>query len=68
MKPPKPTTKSEALEQLQRSIRQWKEWHRLTDPQVVAFMAIVAHGYAQNAYVELPHQKPPSAEPYEPTR
>jgi hypothetical protein len=60
----KPTTKSDALEQLRGSIRAWKEWHQLTDPQVVAFMAIVAHGYAENAYVELPHQKGPSAEPY----
>mgnify|MGYP003406107639 CR=1 FL=1 len=59
----KPITrsKSEVVAELRRTIDNWSSVHRLTDEQVVAYMTMVAHGYAERAYVTLPHQLPPTA-------
>jgi hypothetical protein len=59
----KPMTRSkgEVVDELRRHILGWKTVHRLTDEQVVCYMAMVASGYAEAAYVHLPHQAPPRA-------
>lgn len=59
----KPITrpKAEVVNELRRIIYDWKMVHRLTDAQVVTYMAMVAAGYAEAAYVTLPHQAPPTS-------
>jgi hypothetical protein len=54
-------TKAQVVDELRRTIQDWKLVHRLTDEQVVAYMAMVAAGYAEAAYVTLPHQAPPTS-------
>lgn len=53
-------TKAEVVDELRTMIGQWSRLHRLTDEQVVAYMAMIASGYAERAYVTLPHQAPPT--------
>lgn len=60
MKPIK-KTKSQVVDELRTTIGQWSRTHRLTDEQVVAYMAMIASGYAERAYVTLPHDGPPRA-------
>lgn len=59
----KPVSKSKAevVTELRRMIANWSGLHRLTDEQVVTYMAMIASGYAERAYVTLPHQAPPTA-------
>lgn len=54
-------TKAQVVDELRRTIQGWKSIHRLTDEQVVVYMAMVAAGYAEAAYVTLPHQAPPTS-------
>lgn len=56
-------TKAQVVDELRTVIGQWSRLHRLTDEQVVAYMAMIAAGYAERAYVTLPHQAPPTARP-----
>lgn len=51
--------KAEVVNELRRWVGNWQSLHRLTDEQVVAYMAMIAAGYAERAYVTLPHQAPP---------
>lgn len=53
--------KAEVVRELRVMISQWSGTHRLTDEQVVAYMAMIAAGYAERAYVTLPHQAPPTS-------
>lgn len=59
----KPTAKpkSQVVDELRRTISQWSRGHSLTDEQVVTYMAMIASGYAERAYVTLPHAEPPRA-------
>lgn len=61
MKPIK-KTKAQVVDELKRTIFNWKSVHRLTDEQVVTYMTMVASGYAEHAYVTLPHQAPPTSQ------
>ena len=54
-------TKAQVVDELRHTISNWSRVHRLTDEQVVAYMAMIAAGYAERAYVTLPHHAPPSA-------
>ena len=54
-------TKAQVVDELRRTISQWSRAHALTDEQVVAYMAMIAAGYAERAYVTLPHQAAPHA-------
>lgn len=54
--------KSEVVAELRRTIGNWSSVHRLTDEQVVTYMIMVASGYAERAYVTLPHQAPPTSQ------
>lgn len=58
MKPVK-KPKADVVSDLRRMIGDWNRLHRLTDEQVVTYMTMVASGYAERAYVTLPHQAPP---------
>ena len=51
----KPTNKpyNEVISDLANTVRQWKEFHRLSDVQVSCALAQVAGPYGVNAYVEL---------------
>lgn len=51
--------KSEVVNELRRMISGWSSLHLLTDEQVVAYMTMIAAGYAERAYVTLPHQEQP---------
>jgi hypothetical protein len=51
--------KSQVVEELKRVIYDWSRQYGLTDEQVVTYMAMVSAGYAERAYVTLPHQEPP---------
>lgn len=52
-------TKTQVVEELRSVVGQWSRLHRLTDEQVVVYMAMIAAGYAERAYVTLPHQAAP---------
>ena len=54
-------TKAQVVDELRQIVSGWQRVHRLTDEQVVAYMAMIAAGYAERAYVTLPHQAPPTA-------
>ncbi len=54
-------TKAQVVDELRRIIGDWSRYHLLTDEQVVAYMAMIAAGYAERAYVTLPHQAPPKS-------
>lgn len=54
-------TKAQVVDELRLMIAKWSSTHRLTDEQVVAYMSMVAAGYAERAYVTLPHHAPPSS-------
>ncbi len=53
--------KADVVTELRRMIGNWSRLHRLTDEQVVTYMAMISAGYAERAYVTLPHQAPPMA-------
>lgn len=59
-------SKAEMVDNLRRVISDWQRAGHLTDAQVVTYMAMVASGYAERAYVDLPHDAPPNAEPFKP--
>ena len=54
-------TKAQVVDELRQIVSNLQRVHRLTDEQVVAYMTMIAAGYAERAYVTLPHQAHPTA-------
>ncbi len=59
MKMPISSKKSDVVDEMRRTVAAWRNVHGLTDEQVVVYLVMISAGYAERAYVTLPHQDPP---------